>query len=109
MMIWWIIIASVSLIGNGILIWMISNLLKQNNVLEDSVKNQIKLEDDILKYHEVVLGIISNAYTEFVRIDKKGSFSSDDEVGWSFSLLKNIIKDIKEKIEAIKTESKTEK
>lgn len=99
---WWIIIASVSLVGNGILFWMISNLLRQNNVFEESVKNQLKLEDDILKYHEVVLGILSNAYAEFTRIDKRGSFSSDDEVGWSFGLLLNIIRDVKEKVESLK-------
>lgn len=96
-----IVILTISVILNIGLIWISFNLYHKNSQLEEVVKSMDKMEEDILKYHQVILGLLTNAYTEFVRIDKRGSFSSDDEVGWSFKLLKDLIKDVTEKMKLI--------
>lgn len=104
-MAFWVLLIG-SILVNLLQWFFISNLLNQNKQLEDTiekaVKNNDKINEDVLKYHQVLLGLFQNAYTEITRVDKKGSFSSDDEVGWSFKLLMNTIRDVTEKLETLK-------
>lgn len=101
---WWNIGFSISLLGNLVLLWVVSNLLNQNRQLEDVVKAEGKLEDDIVKYYEVLLGIFQQAYLEMTRVDKRGSFSSDDEIGFSFKVIKGAIQDVVDKLQKFKTD-----
>jgi hypothetical protein len=92
------ILLILSVFINFSLVWMCINLYLKNTEMEKIIEDFDKLEEDTIKYHQVILGLISNAYAEFVRVDKRGSFSSDDEVGWSFKLMRDLIKDLTEKI-----------
>jgi hypothetical protein len=86
--------------------FFIDNLLNQNKQLEDTVAKSLKandkLNEDVEKYHRVLQGVYANAYAEIMKVDKKGSFSSDDEIGWAFSLIRDTVKDITEKLNNMK-------
>lgn len=86
--------------------FFIDNLLAQNKKLEEVVKKSLKandkLNEDVEKYYKVLQGIYTKAYAELTKVDQKGSFSSDDEVGWSFGLILDTIRDITEKLNNMK-------
>ena len=99
-----VIVLIIAIIVIGILLYMISNLLNQIKDLEEALQKTDELESKVILYHEVLIGIFTNAYSEFLRVDKLGSFSGDDEVGWSFNLLRDVIKDVVEKLNTIKND-----
>lgn len=100
------VILGLSIFGN-ILLWIfITNLLNQidefEKVVEKALNRNDKLNEDILKYHQVLQGLFTRAYSDILKVDKNGSFSSDDEVGWSFTLIKETIRDIQDRLENLK-------
>jgi|TARA_B100001093_G_scaffold455702_1_gene466083 competence protein ComGC len=75
------ILLGISVISNLVLLYGVRNLLKQNEQLEDTLS-------------EVVLNTtqtLTDTLEEMKRIDLRGSFESDDEVGSVFQQLKSII------------------
>lgn len=69
------------------------------NIRQNSILNKIELLFDnqtqdlnqfIIKISEVYI----KALSKLERIDKKGAFASDDEVGFVFNILKNTIVDL---------------
>tara|TARA_R110000796_G_scaffold152587_1_gene269013 strand:+ start:594 stop:893 length:300 start_codon:yes stop_codon:yes gene_type:complete len=74
-----LVILIISLFGVGV--WVIFNLLRKVELLETRVQNQseyfVRL-DDLVR--------ISNKRLE--ELDDKGSFSSDDEIGFFFEYVK---------------------
>ncbi len=75
------ILLGISVISNLVLLYGVRNLLKQNEQLEDTLS-------------EVVLNTtqtLTDTLEEMKRIDLRGSFESDDEVGSVFQQLKFII------------------
>jgi len=92
----------------GILLFIITNLLSQNKQLESYIeaefRKKIKKEEDFDKYYQYILGLLTHAYAEMLRIDKRGSFSSDDEVGFSFKVIYRCIEELKQKIEIMKVD-----
>lgn len=72
-----------------ILGYAVRNLLKKNEACEDT----------ILYYEKYISNIsdtIEFAQEELTKIDNKGSFESDDEVGFFFKGLKNIQEQLNE-------------
>jgi len=86
----------------------IKNLLSQITQLEEGlqiyVNNNESLEDEIVKHYEYFIRLFSETLSELQRIDKRGSFSSDDEVGFSFRVIITAIENVKLKLESIKSE-----
>jgi uncharacterized membrane protein YgaE (UPF0421/DUF939 family) len=78
----------------GISIYINVNLLKRNEQLEeaqDLIANDYEdLYNKMLQFEKV----IDDANKKLREIDYKGSFESDDEVGFFFKELKNIQEDI---------------
>ena len=75
-----IIILSIIIVVLGYTTW---NLL---------VKNE-KLEDTVVSYDEYFLELnsaISEADKKLKKIDERGLFKSDDEIGWFFTSIKEI-------------------
>ena len=75
-----IIILSIIIIVLGYTTW---NLL---------VKNE-KLEDTVISYDEYFLELnnaISEADKRLKKVDERGLFKSDDEIGWFFTSVKEI-------------------
>lgn len=63
------------------------NLFKQNQQLEQYLQDYSKVEDEAETFYKVVLGLLIHTQTELDRVDKRGSFSSDDEVGFAFKAI----------------------
>lgn len=78
------------------------NLFKQNEDLEkvimSSGETDEKLKREVLNYYLAFLNLFMEADQQMERIDKRGSFSSDDEVGFAFKVIKTAIKNVIEKI-----------
>ena len=93
----------------GILLFIIFNLNNQVKQLEDEIQKfnekEKYLNDELINNYEVFLNIFTDAYTTLIRIDKKGSFSSDDEVGFTFKILMTTIETVKDKLINLKVES----
>jgi len=79
-----IIILSLALIGS---LFVIYNLLRKYEQGEEYIEN---LETWFVQFSKTV----TNMNKEMEKIDKKGAFSSDDEVGYFFKQLKKIIKQL---------------
>lgn len=100
-----IIILSVCLIVLG---FITMNLYNQVNQLERYLEHTTKSEEDVDKYYQYFLGLFTKCYLELQRIDKRGSFSSDDEVGFSFRVVLTAIEDVKVKLEKMRLEQEKE-
>lgn len=109
--VWWILIIGGLIIG--ILIYIITNLLSQIKQLEKYIDGEFKLklkrEEDFDKYYQYILGLLVHAYAEMNRVDNRGSFSSDDEVGFAFRVIYRAIDELKQKLEALKVEEREQK
>lgn len=82
------------------------NLWSQNRQLEDIVQNN-KIEDDAIKLYQIILRLLLNAKSEMDRVDKRGSFSSDDEVGFAFKIMQQSIDTVIENLKKINTNEET--
>jgi biopolymer transport protein ExbB/TolQ len=86
----------------------IRNLLSQNDTLLENLQiysNKIEqIEDETIKYHKYFLELFTQTYQELQRVNKRGSFSSDDEVGFAFRVILSAIETAKNKLLAIETE-----
>jgi hypothetical protein len=78
----------------GVSIYANINLLKRNEQLEEA--QDLIANDYEELYNKMLLfeTVIDNANKKLKEIDYKGSFESDDEVGFFFKELKNIQEDI---------------
>ena len=93
----------------------IRNLLRQNDTLNENLEiysNKIEsVEDEAIKYQKYFLELLTQTYQELQRVDKRGSFSSDDEVGFAFRVILTAIATLKERLGSVEIEQevKTEK
>ena len=66
------------------------NLLRKNEKLEDMVENQSKILSGYMSYLNKITDIIEHSDKRLKEVDSKGSFKSDDEVGFFFEQLMSI-------------------
>jgi hypothetical protein len=66
------------------------NLLRKNEKLEDMVENQSKILSGYMSYLNKIADIIEHSDRRLKEVDSKGSFKSDDEVGFFFEQLLSI-------------------
>ncbi len=66
-----------------IFIYTTINLLKKNEKIEDIVTSQQQYVDKLSE-------TITYCDIHIKKIDEKGAFSSDDEIGWFFQEIKNM-------------------
>ena len=78
------IILGASVVANGLLLYGVRNLLKQNE----------QLEDDLVGTVYDVTQQVREANAKMEQADIRGSFESDDEVGTIFQSIKEVINDI---------------
>ena len=72
-----IIIVAVSVVLNIVLLYGVRNLLKKNEQQEDVLVRYLDYMDSLSKTIEYV-------DEKLKKIDLKGTFQSDDEIGWFF-------------------------
>jgi hypothetical protein len=66
------------------------NLLRKNEKLEDMIENQSKILGGYMSYLNKITDIIEHSDKRLKEVDSKGSFKSDDEVGFFFEQLLSI-------------------
>ena len=82
-----IIILSIAVV---LLVFGIYNLLRKNEALEDELDNSDA-------YIQSVYDSMKNAYNRMIKIDRLGSFESDDESGYIFDEIKSSMENLNEK------------
>lgn len=91
--------------------FFVYNLYRQNDQLEEYIREVDKKEkqiyDDAEKYYLAFVHLFQNAQSEMDRIDKKGSFSSDDEVGFAFKVIHSSLNTVVSKLQEIKDEQQS--
>lgn len=92
------------IIALGVLSFIASNLYAQNQQLEEELMKYNELEDRVVNVYNFFLETFTSAYVEMERIDKNGAFSSDDEVGFAFRVVKEAIEHVKFQITKLKTD-----
>tara|TARA_R110000744_G_scaffold168525_1_gene286218 strand:- start:199 stop:477 length:279 start_codon:yes stop_codon:yes gene_type:complete len=80
------IILSLSIIA--LLIFIVWNLLRKLEKLEDTLDARDEFIDKIDSN-------INDAYKRMTEIDRVGSFEADDESGYIFNKIKDVIEDLK--------------
>ena len=66
------------------------NLLKKNEQQEDVISNQETILAGYMEYLSKISGIIELSDKKLKEIDHKGSFESDDEIGFFFQSVKQL-------------------
>jgi len=80
----------------GLTIGVIISIIIHRSILRPIVYEYNELVDRVVKLEEFISEMqirAADSYKKITEVDKRGSFSSDDEVGFVFSLLKSVILD----------------
>lgn len=86
--------------------WLvIYNLFSQNEQLESEVKKAYELNASNIKktevFYQLLYGLFVQAKMDLDRVDKRGSYSSDDEVGFAFKTIQEAINQVKHQLETL--------
>ena len=71
-----------------VLLVLLFNLFKKYEKLEEIIENQNN-------FISVVKSELESIYLKLEEIDNKGTFKSDDEIGWFYNQLKSLIDRLK--------------
>jgi len=66
------------------------NLLKKNEKQEDIISNQETILAGYMEYLSKISGIVELSDKKLKEVDARGSFESDDEVGFFFQQIKQL-------------------
>jgi len=77
-----IILINVGILTFGVISYIIWNLMRKNEKLEDAVVRD--------QYIDTMSTIMSESNRKIKEIDSKQIFESDDEIGWFFKGIKEI-------------------
>lgn len=94
----WYVILSLIIAG---LILIVFNLYNQVTQLEAVIEEDNDTNERALRFYTTVLEILSSALVELNRVDKRGAFSSDDEVGFTFRVMKETVEQTKYQLEQL--------
>lgn len=84
----------VLILGLALSIYGNYNLVRNNEILETDLEEQNKEYQELYQKIQNFEKVIDNANKKLKEIDYKGSFESDDEVGFFFLELKKIQEEI---------------
>lgn len=73
-----------SVIINSILLYAVINLMLKNETNEETITTQQESVENSKSYIEGLSNLIKDINIKLKEIDVKGSFKSDDEIGWFF-------------------------
>lgn len=89
----------ISIILAGLLVlsvWGNWNLINKNESMDEDIQEQEEYLANITSWVEEFRNRINLGHKRINEVDKKGSFSSDDEVGFAFQVIKETIEDLNE-------------
>ena len=84
------------------------NSYKKIEVLEKQIDRIEAIETNSITLVENLLVAYIKVLTKLKRIDRLGSFESDDEVGFVFKTIKNTIEELKNELDSLKRILKNE-
>lgn len=93
-----IVIISIILL---ILIYVSITLYRKNSILIDTIEKSLAAEDSYLQFFKNLLETYIGVYSKLKRVDRKGSFESDDEIGFVFKSIKTTIGDLHNQLQNI--------
>ena len=88
-----IIIVSVLLI---ISIFVNINLFRKNEALEEYSDELERSNTRYDEFYQYLKRRLDQSYSKIKQIDRVGSFEADDETGWIFKTIKDIVKQLNE-------------
>jgi len=86
----------------GVLIFIVSNLLRQISILETELTKGLKPVEELETVYQFFLQLFTRTLADMDRVDRLGAFKNDDEVGYIFGVLLESIKQVKFQIEKLK-------
>ena len=81
------VIISILVVFSGILSYIVYNLLKKVENYEDVVQDQVQ-------YLQNIANAVGEGQKHLKNLDQKGTFQSDDEVGYFFKQMMNVQKEL---------------
>jgi len=92
-----IALISLLVIVLSIATYIVRNLLKKMEALEDNVEELVKNVMDYETFYEELKRRVNESNSRLKQIDRLGSFEADDETGVIFKELKDIVNDLNER------------
>lgn len=77
--------------------YIVRNLLKKMEALEDNVEELVKNVMEYETFYEELKRRVNESNSRLKQIDRLGSFEADDETGVIFKELKDIVNDLNER------------
>ena len=81
--------------------YVIINLYSKLQKLETQLKNEVEPVEKAYLIYENLLKLLIRSKVELDSIDKRGTYSSDDEVGFAFKIIQGSIENLVEEIKKI--------
>lgn len=104
----WIILTILLFIVCCLQFFFLSNLYNQNKQFEGYIQETSDKLSAVYKeaenYYLAMLKLFTEAKHTMDAVDKRGSFSSDDEVGFAFKIIKIAIDNVANQLEELNTE-----
>jgi len=88
---------------NLLTIYFCFNLFQKLQQSKKLISTKLFLEDDLKNFYTKLSEDIIEIYTKLQRVDKKGSFASDDEVGFTFKAILRIIEELADRVNALQS------
>jgi cell division protein FtsL len=81
----------------SVAIYIVRNLLKKMETLEDNIDELVKNITEYDSFYEDLKRRVNESNSRLKQIDRLGSFEADDETGVIFKELKDIVNDLNER------------
>ena len=89
-----LLILSILIVALLVCVYVIRNLLKKVEVLEDNIEDLTKEVQLYDAFYDDLRGRVNESVTRMRQIDRIGSFEADDETGYIFKELKGIVESL---------------
>ena len=89
------VVTIISIIIAVVFAVMTFRLMKRVETMEDYISDLEKSNDEYFNFFSKLKTHVTDSYSHLRNIDRLGSFQSDDETGFIFNELKNIIEALK--------------
>lgn len=95
-----------------VMLYILITLYRKNVILSRELENRYTNEENYIMFFRSILETYVGVLAKLKRIDRRGSFESDDEIGFVFKTIKNTISELHQQLLTIEKEiiddSKTE-
>jgi len=92
-----ITLVSLLVVVLSVAIYIVRNLLKKMETLEDNIDELVKNITEYDSFYEDLKRRVNESNSRLKQIDRLGSFEADDETGVIFKELKDIVNDLNER------------